>query len=832
MVRQSPRDDAKSRSETDKLKASEARLNLALKASRMGVWEWDALSGEVTWSKELKKLYGLKANEKVDYKKYISLIHPGDREATKKIIDAAQKSGKQYRVEHRIVRPDGSIHWVLGQGQAFIENGKVVRMLGTTMDIDQQKANEEQHKRQSEYLEVLNDTAVKLSRGITNPLGILKTILRRAAKLIDTDNGYIYLQNADKSALVVRVGIGVFKDHVGHTIRSGEGIAGKVWQTGTYLTVEDYDTWSGRQKKFPRGFLKSGIGIPLRSGGETVGVIALGFSRYIRSFSDEEITVLTRLADIASIALDNAALYRQAQTELQVRKMTEEMLQLERARLQNLFQQAPLAISVLKGPEYVIEVVNPAMCRLWGKEYEDIINKPLLEAIPEIKGQGFLGLLRGVTRTGKPYIGNEMPAELVSDGKKQTVYFNFTYQPIRDDNGSITGVIAVAADVNEQVRLRLETEKSETRLRFMAEAMPQKIFTADSEGNIDYYNPQWMEFTGLSFDQMRDWGWTQFVHPDDLDENIRRWKHSLDTGEDFETEHRFRRHDGVYRWHISRAKALQDDKGKIMMWVGSNTDIDDIKETLSKKQELEAITLDLQNQRQELMELNSAKDEFISLASHQLRTPATGVKQFVGMLLEDYFGKLSEDQRTILEYAYESNERQLQVINDLLKVAQVDAGKVVLTKSRCDLAELLEDIMQEQRSQFAARKQRVVLDRPDEPVYANIDATRIRMVAENLIDNASKYTPENKRITVSINQISSANKVEIKVKDEGVGIAQEDIVKLFQKFSRLENPLSIQVGGTGIGLYWAKKIVDLHDGTIDIKSKPGKGTTFIVRIPT
>lgn len=832
MVKQASRDDSTPQSETDKLKASEARLSLALKASRMGVWEWNADTNEVTWSKELNKLYGLKANEKVDYEKYVSLLHPEDRESVEKIVGEARKSGQQYRVEHRIVWPDGSTHWVLGQGQAFIENGKVVRMLGTAMDIDQQKANEEKQKRQSDYLEVLNDTAVKLSKGIDNPLGILRTILRRAAKLIDTDSGYIYLQNADKSALEVQVGIGVFKEYVGHTIRPGEGIAGKVWQTGTYLTVEDYDTWTGRQKKFSKGFLKSGIGVPLRSGGETVGVIALGFDKRNRSFNDEEITVLTRLADIASIALDNAALYKQAQAELLVRKKTEKTLKLERERLQNLFQQAPLAISVLRGPSYVIEVVNPAMSRLWGKEYEEIINRPLLEAMPEIKGQGFVGLLNGVTRTGRPYIGNEMPADLVIDGKKQTVYFNFAYQPIRDDSGAITGVIAVAADVNEQVRLRLETEKSEARLRFMAEAMPQKIFTANADGNIDYYNPQWMEFTGLSFEQMRDWGWTQFVHPDDIEENIKRWKHSLETGEDFETEHRFRRHDGVYRWHISRAKALQDENGKIMMWVGSNTDIDDIKETLSKKQELEAITLDLQNQRQELMELNSAKDEFISLASHQLRTPATGVKQFVGMLLEDYFGKLTDDQRTILEYAYESNERQLQVINDLLKVAQVDAGKVVLTKTRCDLAELLEDIMQEQRSQFAARKQRVILDRPDGPVYANIDATRIRMVAENLIDNASKYTPEKKRITVSINLISSAKKVEIKVKDEGVGIAQEDIVKLFQKFSRLENPLSIQVGGTGIGLYWAKKIVDLHNGTIDIKSKPGKGTTFIVRIPT
>lgn len=237
------------------------------------------------------------------------------------------------------------------------------------------------------------------------------------------------------------------------------------------------------------------------------------------------------------------------------------------------------------------------------------------------------------------------------------------------------------------------------------------------------------------------------------------------------------------------------------------------------------------DQQTALVELNDAKDEFISLASHQLRTPATGVKQFIGMLLENYFGKISGDQRTMLEYAYESNERQLEVINDLLRVAQVDAGKVLLKKQKCDLAKMLEDIMQEQRAQFARREQRVLLDRPKEPVVAAVDRNRMRMVIENLIDNASKYTPDGKRITVSIHKLPLGKYVSIKVKDEGVGIAAQDMPKLFQKFSRLDNPLSIQVGGTGIGLYWAKKIVDLHDGSIALRSKPGRGTIFTVKIP-
>jgi two-component system CheB/CheR fusion protein len=120
--------------------------------------------------------------------------------------------------------------------------------------------------------------------------------------------------------------------------------------------------------------------------------------------------------------------------------------------------------------------------------------------------------------------------------------------------------------------------ESEERLRFLMDSMPQKIFTATPGGAVDYFNPQWMMYSGLSFEQISDWGWTQLVHPDDLDENVRVWKRAMDTGEPFQHEHRFRRADGEYRWHFSRATPMRDEAGRIVMWVGSNTDVQDIKQ--------------------------------------------------------------------------------------------------------------------------------------------------------------------------------------------------------------------------------------------------------------
>lgn len=232
---------------------------------------------------------------------------------------------------------------------------------------------------------------------------------------------------------------------------------------------------------------------------------------------------------------------------------------------------------------------------------------------------------------------------------------------------------------------------------------------------------------------------------------------------------------------------------------------------------------------QHLIELNQAKDEFISIASHQLRTPATGVKQYIGMVLEGMFGDLTDPQKEILSKAYESNERQLKIVSDLLKVARVDAGKVVLKKSETDLNRLIADIVGEEKEIAKQRGQTIRLTLAKSPALTWVDQDVIRMVFENLIDNASKYSQSDTVIQVLVTNRKKL--VEVKIIDNGVGIREEDLAKLFEKFSRIHNPLSTQVGGSGLGLYWAKKIVDLHDGTIEVASRQSQGTVFTVSLP-
>ena len=229
------------------------------------------------------------------------------------------------------------------------------------------------------------------------------------------------------------------------------------------------------------------------------------------------------------------------------------------------------------------------------------------------------------------------------------------------------------------------------------------------------------------------------------------------------------------------------------------------------------------------IDLNKAKDEFISLSSHQLRTPATGVKQYLGMVLEGMAGEMNETQQTFLQKAYESNERQLTIVSDLLKVAQVDAGKVRLRQETVDISVLLHDVIKEQQNTYAMRKQNVEFTEPSFDATAFVDPDKIRMVLENMIDNAGKYSDPGKTVRVAVSE--EGDSLVITIKDSGVGIAPDDLSKLFEKFNRIHNHLSNHVGGTGLGLYWAKKVVDLHGGIIKVTSVPDEGSTFSVCLP-
>ncbi len=227
-------------------------------------------------------------------------------------------------------------------------------------------------------------------------------------------------------------------------------------------------------------------------------------------------------------------------------------------------------------------------------------------------------------------------------------------------------------------------------------------------------------------------------------------------------------------------------------------------------------------------EVAHAKDELLSLASHQLRTPATGVKQYMGMVLQGFAGDITAVQREFLTKAYKSNERQLHVINDILHLAKLDLGRIVLAKKDFDLGDMVRDVVEEQSQDMQAAGLKVQLKLLKKaPIHA--DDHVLRMVVENIVSNAIKYTDSNGKITIRLQ--SKEGQYRLSVTDTGVGIARADIPKLFKQFSRLTNARSHLVPGTGVGLYLARHLTMLHDGNILVTSVVGKGSTFTILLP-
>jgi signal transduction histidine kinase len=202
----------------------------------------------------------------------------------------------------------------------------------------------------------------------------------------------------------------------------------------------------------------------------------------------------------------------------------------------------------------------------------------------------------------------------------------------------------------------------------------------------------------------------------------------------------------------------------------------------------------------------------------------------VGMLNHGYAGELNKQQLEMLGIAYKNNERQLEIIEDLLRIAKMDAGKVYLDKSSCDVVQQIEEVIKGQAILFKNREQTVVFAKPAGKMIASIDPKLMLMVLDNILDNAGKYSKKGKQVTIDIHQ--NETYTIITVKDHGVGIRKDDQRKLFKKFSRVDNPLSASVKGTGLGLYWAKKVLDLHDGSIKVISKLNVGSTFEIITPT
>ena len=343
-------------------------------------------------------------------------------------------------------------------------------------------------------------------------------------------------------------------------------------------------------------------------------------------------------------------------------------------------------------------------------------------------------------------------------------------------------ILLAFQDVTEHRRAELLRQSWE-RFRILTETMPQIIFTAKPDGVVDYFNRHWTEFTGLSSDAIENLSWTRFVHPADLEENLRRWRHCIDTGEPFQLEHRFRRSDGVYRWHLSRANVLRDAGGNVLIWTGSSTDIDDQKRSENA-----------------LKDADKHKNEFLAMLAHELRNPLAALDCGLSLLT----GAGHESDR---DWALTMAEHQVRLLtrmmDDLLDTARITHGTFQLRKERVRPAELIERAVDTVRHLAEAKEHHLHLTVAPNLPLLQADPARLEQVIYNLLTNAIKFTPPDGRIEVSVG--AEGGELVVTVRDTGIGIAPDFLSHVFDPFAQVEITLARGAAAWELVSRWSKR---------------------------
>ena len=343
---------------------------------------------------------------------------------------------------------------------------------------------------------------------------------------------------------------------------------------------------------------------------------------------------------------------------------------------------------------------------------------------------------------------------------------------------------------------------SREHFKLLSDHIAQMTWTNLPNGDINYFNQRWYEYTGLGFEETKEWGWRAVVHPDDIEETIAAYVDALESGKAFEIENRYRRgRDGSYRWHLNRSVPLRNETGEIIFWVGTATDIED------QKRELER------------------KDEFIGVASHELKTPLTSLKGYLQLIS---MHKKDELPAIVKQYIGKANMaiNKLQfLVDNLLDVSKIKAGRLNYNLDVVSLRLIVNACVENAMHMYNSFEFEVK-NETDYMIKGN--AERLEQVLMNLVNNAVKYSAGNKRITVKTHKYE--NWVRVSVTDFGIGLSDEQKFKIFERFYRVEDKKNM-TSGLGMGLYISSEIINTHNGKIGVESELGKGSTFYFDLP-
>ncbi|MFO0960404.1 MAG: PAS domain S-box protein [Isosphaeraceae bacterium] len=438
--------------------------------------------------------------------------------------------------------------------------------------------------------------------------------------------------------------------------------------------------------------------------------------------------------------------------------------------------------------------------RIYGIRREDVLGRSFWEAFPGIVGGPFEAPYRRAMERQEP---------MRAEGFYEPLGRWFEVDALPIEGGGLSFYLR---DVTERRRIEAALREGEERYRRLVNAVPGVVWSSRPDGSTDFQSDRWYEYTGLSRQGEIAQDWRCVIHPEDLPGAVELWAHSVRTGEPYRAEYRVRRaRDGEYRWWLAEGVPIRDDRGAIVRWFGTCTDIHELRLA-----------------QQELREADRRKDEFLATLAHELRNPLAPIRSAVQVVKAKGFTDPD------LVWSRDVIDRQVgqmaRLLDDLLDISRISRNTLELRRERVPLATVLEKAVETSRPLIEQMGHALAVEMPDEPIALDADEARLAQVFSNLLNNAAKYSDRGGRIWLAAER--RGPEAAVIVRDEGIGIDPADLPHVFELFSQATPALDRALGGLGIGLSLVRGLVELHGGTVEARSEGhGRGSEFVVRLP-
>ena len=489
------------------------------------------------------------------------------------------------------------------------------------------------------------------------------------------------------------------------------------------------------------------------------------------------------------------------------RKQAEEQLRASEERYRAVTESSAEAIFVQDYDGRYL-YANQACANLFGKKPADILGKKVADLFAPVEAKDLLRNIRRVFHENN-IAGTER--SIVVDGRVR--YLATTLAPVHNEEGDVISVVGVAHDITERKQAEEQLQRSERRYRDLADFLPQTVFELDKNGNFTFVNLDSLKIFAHTLDDSdKGWNVLKMFIPDDRDKVKGSIQRVLSGKELSSAEYTAIRKDGSTFPTVVYASPIIEEN-KTVGLRGIAIDISEQKRLEKKMVEYE--------------EVDRLKSDLLSTVSHELRTPLATIKGYSTMLL-DYDRRLRRDEkREFLSSIDRATDRLTELVDHLLDMSRLEAGLLKMERRPTSISKLIKEAVND--AQLRAPSHRIALNLRKRLPRVNGDAKRIRQVLDNIIDNAIKYSEEGTEVVVSAQR--ARRELLISIADQGMGIPGKDLKGVFNRMYRIEQRLTPQIGGVGLGLAICRGLVEAHGGRIWVGSEVGKGSTFYFTFP-